>query len=317
MKISKYLISILSVVVINPSFAYSTQNLNHLSLSGSIGYMNVESNEYVYDNFSGAKVSQLVWDNQGIAVLRGEANYSITNLLDLNARGWINLGDGSAVMDDYDWLIPNQSVPSHHSHHPDTTLSQANQYDLSLRVWLYQESNFKLGTMAGYQSTYYSFNAQGGCFSYLNGAETGCFPNGLKVIDYQQTFSSPYLGLLGHYYQNNFDISLLFQYSNLVSARDVDQHYLRALTFYDNGQSFEYYNGVINVGYYYNPQWKFFVEGAYTAYPVSVADTTMVNNTTGTYTFFPRGSAGLSNSNYVIALGIQYFIDSGKKEYIK
>lgn len=317
MKKTRYLTLFLSALIINTLFANSTDILNHLSLSGSIGYMNVESNEYVYDINSGAKVSQLIWDNQGIAVLRGEANYSMMNFLDLNARGWINLGDGSSVMDDYDWFLPTQINPSHHSHHPDTTLSQANQYDLSLRFWLYQEPHIKLGASAGYQSTFFNFSAQGGCYSYWNGFFTGCFPDGLKVIDYQQTFSSPYLGILADYVQNKLEVSLLFQFSNLVSASDVDQHYLRSLTFYDNGQSFEYYNGVINVGYYYKPQWKFFVEGAYTVYPNSVADTTIWDNTTGTYAYLPRGSAGLSNSYYVIALGIQYFIDSGKKEYVK
>lgn len=296
-----------------PSIASASQLFNQLSISASLGYMTVNSREYVYNQATESKISQLNWENSGLAVIRGEANYPLMNLLDLNARGWINLDNSAALMNDYDWRIANQTAPSDHSYHPNTVQHQASQYDFGLRLWFFKEEHFKFGASGGYQRSLFSFNARGGCFSYSNGANTGCFADGTPVIGYQQTFASPYVGLIGSLFYQPFELTGIFQFSNLVSAKDLDQHYLRTLTFYDNGRNFEYYSGMITLGYYIKPQIKLFAEGAYTYYSNDHADTGMYNYSTGEYQYFSRGSAGLSSKNYAIALGIQYMIDGGSK----
>lgn len=309
---------LIPTLILSSGYASTIPGLDKLALSGSIGYMEIEAREYVYNTSTDTKLSQLNWVNDdGIAVIRGEANYPILPFLDLNARGWINLGNGGSVMDDYDWLIPNQIDPSHHSHHPNTTLRQANQYDLSARFWLYQDAGFRFGASAGYQRYLSSFLAKGGCYSYLNGASTGCFDDELSVIGYKQTYSSPYIGILAAYAYNRYEFSGSFQFSNLVSAKDVDQHYLRSLTFYDQGRNFQYYYGALNAGYFYRPEIKIFIEAAFTYLPTDSADTLIYDASTQTTTYLPRGAAGLSNKNTVIALGVQYYLDGKLKETTK
>jgi outer membrane protease len=281
-------------------------NIEGLSIAGSIGYLSGKSKEYVYDPVTGHKISELDWNINGLAIIRGEFNYRVLQWLDFNAQGWINLGQGSAVMDDYDWLNPNQILWTHWSHHDDTNVRQGNEFDLNFRAWTIQNPSYQLAAMAGYQRTLFSFRAHGGCFTYNNGADTGCFIPGASVIGYKQVFESPYIGLAGRFILNAFEFKGLFKYSNWVNANDVDQHYLRNLTFKDGGDQSQYYNVVLNAGYFVKPFIKLFVEGSLGYFSKNKAATSIFDHNTGSIAYLPNGSAGLENRNYIIALGVQY-----------
>ncbi|MBP1398201.1 omptin family outer membrane protease, partial [Yersinia pestis subsp. pestis] len=69
----------------------------------------------------------------------------------------------------------------------------------NVKGWLLQDENYKAGITAGYQETRFSWTATGGSYSYNNGAYTGNFPKGVRVIGYNQRFSMPYIGLAGQY----------------------------------------------------------------------------------------------------------------------
>jgi plasminogen activator len=94
-------------------------------------------------------------------------------------------------MDDYDWMNDNQSGWTDHSSHPSTNVNYANEYDLSVQGWLFQDDNYKAGVIAGYQETRFSWTATGGSYNYDNGATTGNFPTGERGIGYSQRFSMP------------------------------------------------------------------------------------------------------------------------------
>lgn len=303
-KSSLGLCALLSIA--HPVQALVANPLEKLSISTSIGYLTGKSEEYVYDISTKRKISQLDWKIKGDAIIKGEANYQLVRWLDFNAQGWINFDSGNALMDDYDWLNPNQYQWTHWSHHDDTTLKQASQYDFSLRAWFLQSPNYRLGGVAGYQRSLFSFNARGGCYTYNNGQNQGCFTPGVKIIGYKQTYESPYLGVAAYYQFNDFDFNGVFRISNLTQASDVDQHYLRALTFKEKGSQSDFYNLVLNAGYFVKPHFKIFAEGTYNSFPNHYASTEIIDNTTRQTDFYPGGSAGLSNTNYIIALGIQY-----------
>lgn len=295
-------------LLVNPQTiqANSYNPLEKLSLSTSIGYLTGKSEEFVYQLPTGRKLSQLNWDIKGEAILRGEANYRLLEWLDFNAQGWINFDSGNARMDDYDWLNPNQYEWTHWSHHDDTSLKQANQFDLGLRAWFFQRPNYRLAGIAGYQRSLFSFDAHGGCYTYDNGQDQGCFRPGIKVIGYKQTYESPYLGFAGNYQINNFEFNGIFRASSWTKASDVDQHYLRDLTFKETGSQSDYYNFVLNAGYFVKPQFKIFAEGSFSYFPNHHASTEIIDNDTGESNYYPGGSAGLANRNYIVALGIQY-----------
>lgn len=309
MKTKKWLQLGLSTLAIATSTTYgltAASSSDRFSINGSIGYLAGKSQEYVYDSDTGQKISQLNWKIKGNAVIKGEGNYRLLPWLDFNAQGWITLAKGNAVMDDYDWLNPFQRHWTDWSHHDDTDLRQANQFDLGLRGWFFQRTSLRLAALLGYQRTLFSFLAKGGCYNYNDGNYIGCFSDGEKGIGYKQTYSTPYIGLAGNYRVNAYEFNGLFKFSNLVHARDVDQHYLRDLTFKERGDHFKLYNLTVNAGYYVRPQIKLFAEGAFSYIPTQKTSTYIRDNETQELYYAPKGSAGFNNKNMVLALGIQY-----------
>lgn len=65
-------------------------------------------------------------------------------------------------MVDRDWMdSSNPGTWTDESRHPDTQLNYANEFDLNIKGWLLNEPNYRLGLMAGYQESRYSFTARG------------------------------------------------------------------------------------------------------------------------------------------------------------
>ncbi|HHT0594711.1 TPA: omptin family outer membrane protease [Legionella anisa] len=280
-------------------------SLNGLSLSTSVGILSGKAHEYVYNLETGTKLSQLNWRIKNAAIIKGELNYDFLTWLSINGGGWITLAKNKAAMDDYDWLNPYQETWTDWSHHENTHLNYANEVDLNLRTWLMQNENYKLGLAAGYQWSSFSWRAIGGCYQYNSGADMGCFLGNQLGIGYQQKFRTPYVGLAGNYFINNFEFNALLKYSNWVSAQDHDEHYMRNLTFKEHGNNSRYYAATINSGYHVTRNAKIFVEASYNHYSNGRADTEIIDNDTGVH-FYESDSAGLSNKNYSVALGLQY-----------
>lgn len=279
--------------------------LNGLSLSTSLGVLSGKAHEYVYNQKTDTKLSQLNWRIKNAAIINGELNYDVLTWLSINGRGWITLAKNKAAMDDYDWLNPYQETWTDWSHHENTHLNYANELDLNFKAWLMQNENYKLGLAAGYQWSSFSWRASGGCYQYNSGTDMGCFPDNQLGIGYQQKFRTPYVGLAGKYFINNFEFIALLKYSGWVSARDHDEHYARNLTFKEYGSNSRYYAATINSGYHVTRNAKIFVEASYNHYSNGRADTEVIDNDTGEH-FYENDSAGLSNKNYSVALGLQY-----------
>lgn len=301
-----YFIACAALIACEANQADASIKKSLFSINSSLGYLGGSAHEFVYDSDTGRKMSQLNWEMKGVPIVQVEGNYQLLSWLDTNLRGWITLGKGSVLMDDYDWLIPEQSAWSKWSHHTDTDLRGANEVDMSMRAFALQNAAYQLGGVIGYQRNLYSFLAKGGCFNYDNGIDIGCFPDGEVGIGYQQMFNMPYIGLLGTYVHDAIELSGIFKYSNSVVGRDVDQHYQRSLTFREGSNQFEFYHVLFNAGYFVKPQVKLFVMGSYTYFPNKKTGTQIRDNTQNIVVFLPHGSAGFSNENYVCALGVQY-----------
>lgn len=279
--------------------------MDKLSINGSLGYLGGESNEYVYNEY-GNKISQLDWKIKGAPIIKGEVNFDLWTWLTANVNGWTTLNNNSqALMDDYDWLNPAQSGWTHWSHHEDTDLNDAYNIDLNLRRWFLQNQNYKLGAVLGYEQTSLDFLAKGGCYQYNNGLQTGCFPSNEPMIGYQQTFDTVYFGLTSKYLVNNFELNATLKFSPWVQANDVDEHYARDLTFTENGDNSNFAALSLMAGYYVNQYTKLFFEGSYNQFSNGKADTLIEDHQTG-FSYYFHDAAGLSNNNYVLALGVQY-----------
>ncbi|MDD0451887.1 omptin family outer membrane protease IcsP, partial [Shigella sonnei] len=81
--------------------------------------------------------------------------------------GWTTLGNQKASMVDKDWNNSNTpQVWTDQSWHPNTHLRDANEFELNLKGWLLNNLDYRLGLIAGYQESRYSFNAMGGSYIY-------------------------------------------------------------------------------------------------------------------------------------------------------
>lgn len=277
-----------------------------LSVSASAGMLSGKSDEMVYDEVTGRKISQLDWKIKNVAILKGDISRDAYSFLTLNARGWTSLASGSGHMDDYDWMNAKQSSWTDHSSHPATNVNYANEYDLNVKGWIFQGDNYKAGVTAGYQETRFSWTATGGSYNYDNGTNTGNFPAGERGIGYSQRFSMPYIGLAGQYRFNDFEFNALFKFSDWVRAHDNDEHYMRDLTFREKTSDSRYYGASVDAGYYVTPNAKVFAEFTYSSYEEGKGGTQIIDTNTGESGSIGGDAAGISNRNYTITAGLQY-----------
>nr|WP_159466556.1 omptin family outer membrane protease [Scandinavium goeteborgense] len=282
-----------------------------LSLTTSLGYMGGESREYVYDN--DRLLSRLDWKMKNAAILKMEANYDVLPWLSVNAAGWTTLAAGSGSLKDRDWQDLN-STNNTDTSFSSATLNEANEYDLSLRGWIFNSENYKAGLIAGYQESRFSMTGKGGTYDYAgtdaNGnydpnlpREQGTFPANQSVIGYKQTYRAPYIGLIGKYAINDFEFNALMKYSHWVDAKDNDNHYLTGATSATNTSSAELWAGQINAGYWVTPQAKVFTEADYTYYPNKKGKIEQWDN--DGYQSASSGG-GIQNRNWTITAGLQY-----------
>lgn len=144
-------------IQLSPNFSAES-----FTVSTSAGMLSGKSQERVYDADTGRKVSQLDWKIKNVAIVKGDISWDAYSFLTLTARGWTSMASGSGHMDDYDWMNDNQSGWTDHSSHPSTNVNYANEYDLSVQGWIFQDENYKAGVIAGYQETRFSWTATGG-----------------------------------------------------------------------------------------------------------------------------------------------------------
>ncbi len=303
------LLAIASLPLLFSATSYASYNQtakyhqDGFSLSASLGGVSGESHEYVY-NEDGSKLSQLNWKIKPAPIIKGEMNYDLLSWLTLNARGWTTFSKSNGVMDDYDWLDPHRSGWTDWSHHENTQINYANDLDLNVRGWFLKAQNYRLGVAAGYEQTAFSFKAIGGCYQYYSGTLVGCFEN-VPGIGYQQIYHTPYLGLAGNYTINKFQFGVLLKMSNWVQADDVDNHYLRNITFKEHGVKSKYQSATVDAGYLFTEHMSVFAEASYNHYLNGRASTEIIDNETGEFAYLPN-SAGLDNKNYTISLGVKY-----------
>lgn len=198
----------------------------------SLGLLNGEANEHVYDYETGSRrqLSRLDWDLKSIVMGGGSLSARLMDKLTVNGGMWIALTEGSGEMDDYDWLDTGSSDWTHYS------LSEADVtagYILDLNVaWdLVTWNDLTARVFAGYKQDGWTWEDRG---VYLLYPDYGYVPQDLygeNMINYEQEFRMPYLGASADWLMGNFTFSGYLTYSPIVAATDWDEHVARDLHF--------------------------------------------------------------------------------------
>lgn len=278
-----------------------------IKTSVSLGWLGGESKEKVYDADEGHKISELKWQIRNTAIIKGDISWDVLNWLTLNANGWTSLASsGSGGMDDYDWLIPEQSDWTHWSTHPNTRLNHANEFDINVKGWFLNQPEYRLGAVLGYQQTRFSWTSFGGSYSYFNGQKTGEIPRNQRVIGYKQQFTVPYIGISGIYRYQNLEFTGGLKFSPWVVAKDNDEHYSRYITFRDKTRNSKYYAATFDVGYYVTADAKIYTELTLDKYAEGRGGSQMIDTKTGESYQISGDVAGIENINYSVSVGLQY-----------
>lgn len=275
-------------------------------VTGSInlGTLSGQAKERVYAEEGGRRLSQLDWEYNNAPIIKGVLEWDLTKRVSLGFSAWTTVARNAGKMNDYDWLYASQNAPTHHSYHADTDLKNAHEFDINIKGWLFNHPSWRLGLMAGYQESRYSYESSGGVFNYWNGAYRGEFIDA-KAISYQQRFTLPYIGVAGNYRYDNFEAGGAFKYSPWVSADTVDHHYFRDLVFKDDARRQEYFSLTGNLGYALTEHSKLFFEAVANMMLNKKGDTKIYDQSDNTVTTY-KNTSGIEIYNYVVTLGWKY-----------
>ncbi|MCF8999346.1 omptin family outer membrane protease [Acinetobacter nectaris] len=270
-----------------------------------------EAKEYVFTD-SGDILSLLNWEIKNIPTIKAYFTWDLNSWLTMNINGWTSLSSNTVKMDDYDWRDPQiRSLNTDWSHHPNTSLNAANKFDINFTSWFVKTPQYKVGVLAGYEQSRFSWTAKGGQYhygatnasgDYIQGTAMildGSFPEDESGIGYQQKFKAPYVGLVATYIYDKYEFNATAKISQWVKARDQDEHYARDITFYSKGEMSDYYSVTLNGGYYISPKVKLFGEVTWSAYKFAPATMTIKGDTS-------QSNAGISSKYYNLGIGAQY-----------
>lgn len=282
------------------------------NVSGEIGLgtLSGKTKERVYEpDEGGRKVSQLNWKYNNAAIVKGSLDWDVMPWVSVGASGWTTIASRGGYMDDTDWVDENQDGWTDQSKHPNTRLNYANQFDLNVKGWLLNEPTYRLGVMAGYQESRYSFNSTGGSYNYTDEdtglPDIGDFPAGATVIGYKQRFKMPYIGLVGVYRYERYEFGGAVKYSGWVRSSDNDEHYNTGTTFKSQVNNQNYYSVAANAGYYLTPNAKVYVEGVWNRITNKKGNTSINNSAEGISESITNAS-GIENYNFMTTVGLKY-----------
>lgn len=275
----------------------------------SLGLLNGEAHELVYDADSGRKVSELIWDLDNVLMLGAGVTVSPLSWLRLNADVGVAVTEGEGNMDDYDWLATNYDGYTDWSTHDDLEIDKGLTLDLNAEFAILRHNQSVLFAVVGYRHDNWSWVARGGDYIYSTtylGDTRGSFQDGVEVISYEQTYDTPYIGIGFQADLTPVSISGRLIGSTLVSAEDEDIHHLRNIRFeedFDNGDMI----GVdFAVTYKLNAQMALVGSFKYLEFNEVKGETRATDLTTGQTYLFAGDSAGLDNETSTIALAFTY-----------
>lgn len=209
------------------------------SLRGSIGMLQGEGGEYVYDGEH--TLSELKWDLSNLAMGGVILSAKMNERFGINAGFWTALNKGDGEMTDYDWFI--QGVDWTHYSRSEVDVEKAQSFDINLSFELIGSEPFRLNLLAGYKQDFWEWTDSAQEFIYSENAfrDTRGNFNGESMIDYEQRFQIPYAGVnAGGILADILVWNAYVLYSPLVKADDKDHHIARGLHFEETFENIDY-----------------------------------------------------------------------------
>lgn len=281
------------------------------SVGVEIGRMTGQSHEFVYS--SGRKISELIWDVEGATTLGVMLKGRTVGGLETRLRGTFAVHDDS-YMEDYDWLGPELGIPTydwtHASYHEDTTLDHAFNLDaqFSKRV-IGKGRPAGLNLLGGVRHNNIKWTARGGDYTYSTHAHrdtVGTFPEGQDGISYEQSFTSPYVGVEANVDTGRFSAHAGALIGMPVFSGAEDDHWMRALNF-DDDTGGHYFLGLeAEAAFDVTESFGLTAGLRHERYSEGKGPSRGTDTFSGLSSFFGDDSAGASHEQTNITLGARY-----------
>lgn len=289
-----------------------TINNDVMVVSGrmSLGYLTGESGEYVYVPENSHKLSELKWDIERAYMLGLGGSVSPWSWLTFNADVWFNLGEGENTMDDYDWFIEGFQY-THWSHHEDVDMTTGVMFDINGEVDLYRYEKARFFAIAGFKYDNWEWEAYGGDYIYSTVFlydTVGSFPDGEKVITYEQNYYAPYLGFgfSSALAQAPIEFSGRVVFSPYVWGEAKDQHHLRNLIFEEDFDSGTMLSLDFAGHYYFSNNLSLWLAFHYQKYHEMKGETVVTDITTGEKTTYRGDVGGMDHQSSMVSTGVSY-----------
>lgn len=274
----------------------------------SLGVLNGEVNEIVYNPVTGRKVSHLDWQIDNTVMVGAGLSVTPSSWIKLNVDLAFSVSDGSGSMDDYDWVVPGLDWTDWSSH-DDMTVDQIWKLDLNAEFPLYEQPSMKITGILGFKREEYEFSASGGNFIYsVNGFRDtiGSFQDGLLAISYEQVYTTPYIGIGFSADMQPLTFSGRVIGSALVNLEATDTHHLRNLEFEDDFETGTMFGIDLALAYSYSHNLQFMFGFQYLNYDEVKGSTQLKDLSTGEVSLVGGDAAGSDNSSGLIMLALVY-----------
>ena len=275
----------------------------------SLGVVNGDANERVYNPATGGTLSDLNWELDNVMMLGAGVSVTPLHWLKLNADLWVKVSDGSGAMDDYDWFIEGWEW-THWSHHDDTVVDKGLMFDVNAEMTLLKHNQTTLYGIVGFKHDNWRWIASGGSFVYsVNGFRdtVGTFEDGVEGITYEQWFNTPYIGVGFQADLTPITLTGRIIGSTLVDAEDEDHHHMRNLLFEEDFESGDMISLDLAGTYQWTDQWAFTASFHFQNYSEMKGTTTITDQTTGQTFFIDGDAAGTDHRSSLFALSATYF----------
>ena len=264
----------------------------------SVGAMRGKAQEFVY-NPDGSTLSRLDWTFDNVAMFNAHSSFQVLPWLKFGARGSTNLTDSSG-MDDFDFNLLGCPPPdlTCHSNHPSTRLRQARTFEIYGAADFYRRGGLTFSALAGYKDTFYQWAAIGGTANY------GPLPPGLG-ISYEQSWSTPYIGLAFSSTRDEWTLSGRLIGSTWAQGDGKDNHHLRSLRFDDKYDSTNMLAADVGVAYRVNRHVSVTADYRFERWGTGKGPTTITDYIGGGSVVIPGNAAGGNAETHAISLGLK------------
>jgi plasminogen activator len=278
------------------------------SLEVGAGYLTGESNEMVYwPEMGNHKASELTWAIDNLYMVGIGASLKVKDWMAVNFSGWFKASDGEGSLDDYDWLALGSDWTDW-SHSPNTDVTDGSIIDVNVEWFFYRMNPVAFKAILGYKRDNFGWMAYGGDYIYSENGfrdSTGSFPVNEAGIGYEQTFTSVYLGVGLAAKFSSIELNGRFIYSPWAQGEATDNHYMRNLVTYDEGDDGDLIAFDLTGSYSFTKQLSILLGYSYQKYDTMQGDTEWHENDYGTVTNYVNG-AGMDQTSSLLSLALRY-----------